>query len=60
MKGDYSRPGSMPGHYLEQIDLPSAYLGYAFESRLRRKIKLSVAAHRFRILYSIRTQAGKI
>ena len=27
MKGDYSQPGLMPGRYLEQIDLPSAYLG---------------------------------
>jgi hypothetical protein len=27
MKGDYLQPGLMPGHYLEQIDLPSAYLG---------------------------------
>jgi len=27
MKGDYSQPGVMPGRYLEQIDLPSAYLG---------------------------------
>jgi hypothetical protein len=29
MKGDYSQPGLMPGPYLEQIDLPSAYLVYA-------------------------------
>jgi hypothetical protein len=27
MKGDYSQPGLIPGRYLEQIDLPSAYLG---------------------------------
>jgi hypothetical protein len=27
MKGDYSQPGWMPSRYLEQIDLPSAYLG---------------------------------
>ncbi len=27
MKGDYSQPGLMPDRYLEQIDLPSAYLG---------------------------------
>jgi hypothetical protein len=27
MKGDYLQPGLMPGRYLEQIDLPSAYLG---------------------------------
>jgi len=27
MKGDYSQPGLMPSRYLEQIDLPSAYLG---------------------------------
>src|SRR5258708_31651107 len=26
MKGDYSQPGLMPSRYLEQIDLPSAYL----------------------------------
>jgi hypothetical protein len=26
MKGDYSQLGLMPGRYLEQIDLPSAYL----------------------------------
>jgi hypothetical protein len=35
MKGDYSQPGLMPGRYLEQIDLPSAYLVYAVERRLR-------------------------
>jgi len=33
MKGDYSQPGLMPGHCSEQIDLPSAYLFYAFGSR---------------------------
>jgi hypothetical protein len=32
MKGDYSQPGLMPGDYLEQIDLPSAYLGPLFPS----------------------------
>jgi hypothetical protein len=26
MKGDYSQPGLVPDRYLEQIDLPSAYL----------------------------------
>jgi hypothetical protein len=26
MKGDYAQPDLMPGRYLEEIDLPSAYL----------------------------------
>jgi hypothetical protein len=41
MKRDYSQPGLMPGRYLEQIDLPSAYLVYAVGSRLRQKRQLS-------------------
>ncbi len=45
MKGDYSQ--LMPGRYLEQIDLPSAYLVYAVRRRLRRKLQLTLAAHRF-------------
>ena len=40
MKGDYSQPGLMPGHYLEQIDLPSAYLVYA-EVVSGRRLQLS-------------------
>jgi hypothetical protein len=31
-KGDYSQPGLMPGPYLEQIDLPSAYFAPLFPS----------------------------
>jgi hypothetical protein len=27
MKGDYSQPALIPGRYLEQVDLPSTYLG---------------------------------
>ncbi len=42
MKGDYSQ--LMPGRYLEQIDLPSAYLVYAVRRRLRRKLQLTLAA----------------
>jgi len=41
LKGDYSQPGLMPGRYLEQIDVPSAYLVYAVGNRLRRKLQLS-------------------
>jgi len=60
MKGDYSQPGLMPGRYLEQIDLPSAYLVYAVGRRLRRKQQLTPAAHRFASLYPNRTQPGNI
>jgi len=35
MKGDYLRPGVMPGQLLEQIDLPSAYLVCVVGRRLR-------------------------
>jgi hypothetical protein len=41
MKGDYSQPGLRPGHCLEQIDMPSAYLIYPVGSRLRRQIQRS-------------------
>ena len=51
MKGDYSQPGLMPGRYLEEIDLPSAYLVYAVVSG--RSYNFRPAAHRFRILYPI-------
>jgi hypothetical protein len=51
MKGDYSQPGLMPGRYLEQIDLPSAYLVYAVVSGGSSNFR--PAAHRFRILYPI-------
>jgi hypothetical protein len=37
----------MPGRYLEQIDLPSACSVYGVGGRLRRKLQLSLAAHRF-------------
>jgi hypothetical protein len=37
----------MPARYLEQIDLPSACSVYGVGGRLRRKLKLSLAAHRF-------------
>jgi hypothetical protein len=39
MKRDYSQPGLMSGRYLEQIDLPSAYLVYA-EVVSGRKVQL--------------------
>src|SRR6202035_5155004 len=40
MKGDYSQPGLMPCRYLEEIELPSAYLVYAVERRLRGRAQL--------------------
>jgi hypothetical protein len=43
MKGDYSQPGVISGRYLEQIDLPSAYLGpvppFVFYRRNRAALK---------------------
>jgi hypothetical protein len=59
MKGDYSQPGLMPGrYYLEQIDLPSAYLVYAVRRRLRRKLQLTPAADRFASLIPIGRSLG--
>jgi hypothetical protein len=58
MKGDYSQPGLMPGRYLEQIDLPSAYLVYAVGRRLRRRQQLTPAAHRFASLIPIGRSLG--
>jgi hypothetical protein len=59
MKGDYSQPGLMPGrYYLEQIDLPSAYLVYAIRRRLRRKLQLTPAADRFASLIPIGRSLG--
>jgi hypothetical protein len=49
MKGDYSQPGLMPGRYLEQIELPSAYLVYAVERRLRGQAQVTPGGTSFRI-----------
>jgi hypothetical protein len=38
----------VPGRYLEQIDLPSAYLVYAVGRRLRRKFEFSPGGASFR------------
>jgi hypothetical protein len=59
MKGDYSQPGLMLGRYLEQIELPSAYLVYAVERRLRGQAQLTPAAHRFASLIPIGRSLGK-
>jgi hypothetical protein len=42
-KGDHSQPGLMPGRYLEQIGLPSAYLAPLFPSRSLLSTELSYA-----------------
>jgi hypothetical protein len=47
MKGDYSQ--LMPGRYLKQIELPSAYLVYAVGRRLRRRQQLTPGGASFRI-----------
>jgi hypothetical protein len=47
MKGDYSQPGLMPGRYLEQIDLPSAYLGPCFPPLSLLSAELSYAEAHF-------------
>jgi hypothetical protein len=40
----------MPARYLEQMDLPWVCSVYGVGGRLRRKLKLSLAAHRFALL----------
>jgi hypothetical protein len=40
----------MPARYLEQMDLPLACSVYGVGGRLRRKLKLSLAVHRFALL----------
>ena len=59
MKGDYSQPGLMPGRYLKKIELPSAYLVYAVERRLRGRAQLTPAAHRFASLIPIGRSLGR-
>jgi hypothetical protein len=55
MKGDYSQLGLMPSRYLEQIDLPSAYLGPVPLSLL--STELSYAKARLRTGGGLKQQA---
>jgi hypothetical protein len=58
LKGDYSQPGLMPGRYLEQIDLPSAYLVYRLGGVSGEGNNLRPAAHRFASLIPIGRSLG--
>ena len=58
MKGDYSQPGFVRGRYLEQIDLPSAYLVYAVGKASPGRYNFTLAAHCYAFLTSIGRSLG--
>jgi hypothetical protein len=60
MKGDYSQPGLMPGRYLEQIDLPSAYLVLCGWKASPEEATTYAGGASFRIPDPNRTQPGNI